>query len=108
MITAPDEKIWIGILRIEISFPYARSKKDKRKQVAKLRDRFRTRYNLSFAEVGHLENIQKTVVAISIIGNDKKKIRSLLDTRSNETHSIIDGSLLSQHIKVFPYSPEFL
>ena len=108
MLKAPDEQTWIGILRLEIAFPFARSKKDKRRQVAKIRDRFRARYNLSIAEVGHLENNQRTVLAIAVIGNDAKNLRSFLDTRSNETHSIIDGSLQSQHIKIFPYSPEFL
>ena len=108
MFTAPDEQIWIGILRLEIAFPFSRSKKDKRKQVSKLRDRFRARYNLSIAEVGHLENIQRTVIAIAVIGNDPKNLRSFLDSRNNETHSIIDGSLQSQTIKIFPYSNEFL
>jgi uncharacterized protein len=108
MLTAPDEKIWIGILRLEIAFPYARSKKDKRRQIEKLRSRYRARYNLSIAEVGHLENIKRSVIAISVVGNDSKKLRSFLDIRGSETHSIIDGSLQSIHIKIFPYSPEFL
>ena len=108
MLTAPDEQIWIVILRLEFAFPYARSKKDKRKQVNRLKDRYRSRYNLSIAEVGHLENIQRTVIAITVVGNDAKNLRSFLDIRSNETHSIVDGSLQSQHIKIFPYSPEFL
>ena len=108
MLTAPDEKIWIGILRIEIAFPFAKSKKDKRRQVEKLRSRYRARYNLCIAEVGHLENNKRAVLAITVVGNDSKKLRSFLDIRSTETHSIVDGSLQSIHIKIFPYSPEFL
>ena len=108
MLPAPDEQIWIGVLRLEIAFPFSRSKKDKRRQVAKLRDRFRARYNLSIAEVGHLENNQRTVIAIAVVGNDAKNLRSFLDTRMNETHSIIDGSLQSQDLSIFPHSPEFL
>ena len=106
--SAPDEEIWIGVLRLELKFPHSRSLKDKRKQLARLRDRFRTRSNLSVAEVGHLENKQLSVMVLSIVGNDGRVLQSYLDKTANLIHSIVDGLIQSQNVKIFPYSPEFL
>jgi uncharacterized protein YlxP (DUF503 family) len=36
---APDESIWVGVLRLSLLIPGARSLKDKRRVVAQLRDR---------------------------------------------------------------------
>ena len=90
---APDESIWIGTLRVVLSFPNATSKKDKRKVMSKLRDRFRSRYNLSVAEVGHLETYRQGVFVAAMIGNDSKSIQSFLDTRANELPMLIDARI---------------
>ena len=101
--TAPDESTWIGILRLELSFPEARSRKDKRKSVARIRDRFRSRYNLAIAEVGHLENHKKSIMVASTVGNNQRQIRAMLDMRVNETHSLIDGFVFHHSITVLPF-----
>ena len=90
---APDESIWIGTMRVVLCFPNAKSKKDKRKVISKLRDRFRSRYNLSVAEVGHLESNRFGVFVAAMIGNDAKKIQSYLDTRANELPMLIDARI---------------
>lgn len=105
--TAPDEKIWLGVLRIEFDFPFSRSLKDKRKQLNRLKDRFKNRYNVSVAEVGHLDHKQRSVIAIVVTGNDPKVMQSYLDKKANLIHSIVDGIISSQNTKIFPYSPEF-
>lgn len=76
---APDEDIWVGVLRLGLVVPGSRSLKDKRKAVAQLRDRLRARHNLSVAEVGHLDNQMRAVVAVGMMGNDPRFLRSALD-----------------------------
>ena len=61
--------------------------------MSKLRDRFRTRYNLSVAEVGHLETYRKGVFVAAMIGNDSKSIQSFLDKRANELPMLIDARI---------------
>ena len=100
---APDETIWLGTLRVVLSFPNATSKKDKRKVMSKLRDRFRSRYNLTVAEVGHLESYRQGVFVAAMIGNDAKSIRSFLDIRVNELPMLIDARIDWIDISVNPH-----
>ena len=102
---APDESIWVGILRIVITIPYAKNKKDKRKVISRLRDRFRSRYNLSIAEVGYLENIQRSVIVISIIGNDSKLVNTNLQSRLHEAQTLLDARIDDYQINVSPHKP---
>ena len=102
---APDESIWIGILRIVLTIPHARSKKDKRKVISKLRDRFRNRYNLSVAEVGYLENFRRSVIAIGMIGNDSKSIETSLQSRFTESLTLLDARVDEYQLNISPHSP---
>ena len=105
MIAAPDESLWVGILRVVLHFPDARSRKDKRKVISKLRDRFRSRYNLSVAEIGHLETYRQGVFAAAMIGNDAKSIRSFLDSRENEIYSLVDARVEDTSITLNKFDP---
>ncbi len=77
---APDESIWVGVLRLQFRVPGARSLKDKRRVLAQMKDRIAARHKVSVAEVGWLEEHVRGVVAVSVIGNDAQVLRSTLDT----------------------------
>ena len=79
LLRAPDESCWVGVLRLALRVPGSRSLKDKRKSVAKVRDRLRSRKNLSVAEIGHLEDHSRAILAVATVGNDQRLIRSTLD-----------------------------
>ena len=81
---APDEKIWVGVLRVEITVPGARSLKDRRMGVAHVRDRVRARHGFSVAEVGHKEDHQRAVLAIATVSGDPSTLRSALDQLAGE------------------------
>lgn len=78
LLQAPDESCWVGVLRPALRVPGSRSLKDKRKSVAQVRDRLRSRKNLSVAEIGHLEDHSRAILAVSLVGNDQRFIRSAL------------------------------
>ena len=77
---APDESIWIGLLRLKLLVPNSRSLKDKRKAISQVRERVRARLQLSVAEVGHLEDHRHAAMAITMVGNEQKMIRTRLDS----------------------------
>jgi len=81
---APDESIWLGLLRLTLRVPDARGLKDKRKAVSRLKERVRARHGLAVAEVGHLEDRSRAVVAIVTVGNDARAVRSVLDRLRHE------------------------
>lgn len=79
LLRAPDESCWVGVLRLALRVPGSHSLKDKRKSVAQVRDRLRSRKNLSVAEIGHLEDHSRAILAVAMVGNDQRFIRSALD-----------------------------
>ena len=66
----------ISLLTIELMIPWARSLKDKRSAVRGLKDRLRARFNASVAEVGYQDKWQRAVIAVCIIGSDKRQLES--------------------------------
>lgn len=76
---APDESIWIGVLRLVLVAPGSRGLGDKRRVVSQVRDRIRSRYDLSVAEVGYLDDRMRCVMAIAMVSSDQQVIRSTLD-----------------------------
>ncbi len=76
---APDESIWVGVIRLVLSVPGSRGLKDKRRVVHQVRDRLRARRNVSVAEVGHLDSHSHAVIAVSMVGNDARYVRGALD-----------------------------
>ena len=79
LFTAPDESCWVGVLRLALRVPGSRSLKEKRKPIAQIRDRLRARKNISVAEVGHLEDHSRCILAVAMVANDQRFIQSSLD-----------------------------
>jgi len=71
-----DPAFSISLLTIELMIPWARSLKDKRSAVRGLKDRLRARFNASVAEVGYQDKWQRAVIAVCIIGSDKRQLES--------------------------------
>jgi len=78
----------IGVLIFELYFPYSHSLKEKRKVVSMVKDKVRTKYNVSVAEVDFLDLWQRTKIAISTISCDKKHI----DRIFKKIHLLIEES----------------
>ena len=77
---APDEALWVGVLRLALRVPGSRSLKDRRRVVLSLRDRVQARHHASVAEVGHLDAIDRAVLAIGVVGHDSRSVQARLDT----------------------------
>ena len=72
----PDPDIFISLLTIELMIPWARSLKDKRSAVRGLKDRLRSRFNASVAEVAYQDKWQRAVIAVCILGSDRRQLES--------------------------------
>jgi uncharacterized protein YlxP (DUF503 family) len=71
-----DPAFSISLLTVELMIPWARSLKDKRSAVRGLKDRLRSRFNASVAEVACQDKWQRAIIAVCIIGNDKRQLES--------------------------------
>jgi len=61
----------VGILQLRIMIRDAQSLKDKRRIVKSLRDRIRSRFNVSVSEVDSLDRRQQATLGIALATNDR-------------------------------------
>ena len=71
-----DQSFFITLLIIELMIPHAQSLKDKRSGIRGLKDRIRSKFNASVAEVGYQDKWQRAVLAICLVGNNKRQLES--------------------------------
>jgi uncharacterized protein YlxP (DUF503 family) len=69
----------VGVLRLVFHVPHARSLKDKRRVVQKFRDRVRSRFDVSIAEVGEQDKLQRAVFGVSVVSSDAAVCDSVLE-----------------------------
>lgn len=69
----------VGVLRLVFHVPHARSLKDKRRVVQKFRDRVRSRFDVSIAEVAEQDKLQRAVFGVSVVSGDAAVCDSVLE-----------------------------
>ena len=71
-----DQALFISLLTIDLMVPSARSLKDKRSAVRGLKDRLRSRFNASVAEVAYQDKWQRAVIAVCMLDSDRRQLES--------------------------------
>jgi len=71
-----DNSLFINLVTIELMIPYAQSLKHKRSAVRGIKDRIRSKFNASVAEVGFQDKWQRAALAVCMLGNDRRKLES--------------------------------
>ena len=79
MFLPPDERIHIGVVRLGLAIPGARSKKDRRQAVRSVADRMRHRFDVTVNEIDLAERPTEAVLVVTTAGNDARAIRRLID-----------------------------
>jgi len=62
--------MFVGVLRLTFHVPHARSLKEKRHSVRRFRDRVRSRFDVSIAEVAAQDTWQRAVFGVCVISSD--------------------------------------
>ena len=71
--------IWVGVLRMVVTVPGARTLKDRRQGVLSVKDRLRHRFDVTCNEVGSADDPQRQPIVCTTAGNDQRSIRTILD-----------------------------
>ena len=72
--------MFVGIVRIELHIPAARSLKDKRQVVRSLKDRIREHTRAAVAEVDHQDLWQRAALGVAVVAPDVTQARELLQS----------------------------
>jgi uncharacterized protein YlxP (DUF503 family) len=70
--------VFVGVARLVISIPGARSLKDRRRVVKSLKDRMRARLPVSLAEIGDLERYQVATLGVAVVSNESARCSEIL------------------------------
>ncbi|MEW6218354.1 MAG: DUF503 domain-containing protein [Thermodesulfobacteriota bacterium] len=78
--------IHLALLTVEIFIPHSGSLKSKRKVTSSLKRRIRNECNASVAELGLLEEWQRSLLGVAVLGNDRR----LVDEQMNLVRGLFD------------------
>ncbi|NLW51064.1 MAG: DUF503 domain-containing protein [Candidatus Brocadiaceae bacterium] len=89
----------VGTLEVRLHLPDARSLKDKRHVVQSLKDRLRTGFNVSVAEVERQDVIQSAVLGVVQVGNDTRYINGTLSRVVDALRRLPEAQLVDYRIE---------
>lgn len=69
----------IGVLQIDLRIHGSRSLKDKRRVLKSIKDRARTRFNCSIAEVDFKDQWGRARLAVCVVGDDSRFVNTQLN-----------------------------
>ncbi|MBT4482984.1 MAG: DUF503 domain-containing protein [Candidatus Latescibacteria bacterium] len=73
----------IGILQIELFIPESGSLKTKRFAVKSIKERLKSRFNVSVAEIDNYDKWQRASLGVVTVSNESKHIESILGNVMN-------------------------
>ena len=94
--------MFVGLARLVISIPGARSLKDRRRVVKSLKDRIRAKLPVSVAEVGDLERYQVATLGIAVVSNDSARCSEVLDAAARMAGGARDAVLADVATEIIP------
>ena len=70
----------IGVMTVDLYLRESHSLKDKRRVLKSLVDRVRTKYNVSIAQTGALDQWQSAVLGLSMVSNEQAHIHKVFSS----------------------------
>ena len=90
----------VGLLQLELAIPASRSLKDKRRVLKSIKDRIRSKFNVSIAEIDDLDVWDRSVVAVCCVSNDVRLCNQILSKVVNLVESNHEGELRDYRVEM--------
>ena len=95
-----ENKMVVGVLRIELRLPDVHSLKEKRGKIKRVINQIKSTYNAAAAEVDKNDVWQEAVIGVTLVGNESAFINSCLDQIINFVEGMDAGVLIDQEIEI--------
>jgi len=82
------------LIEVELHLPSSNSLKAKRKVIRSLKDRLHNQFNVSIAEISHLDKWQRASLAIAITGKDHAHLEGVIEKIRMKVEDIILGEAI--------------
>jgi uncharacterized protein YlxP (DUF503 family) len=94
--------MFVGVLRLVLTIPGARSLKDKRRVALSLKERLQARLKVSAAEIGSLDNHRVVEIGVAVISNDAAVCDRVLGDAAQMAGTHPDALLSDRRSEIIP------
>ena len=94
------DNVYVGLARLEVHIPEARSLKEKRSATRPLVERIRNRHQVLVIECGQRELHQRAAFAIGGLSTDPVDLESRLQRVESTVHETWPGHVLSWDVEI--------
>lgn len=91
----------IGLLTVKLHIPGSSSLKEKRMVIKGLKDRLRSRFNISVSEIDNHDKWQLADIAVANISSDKARVNSTLSKVLNFIEDYRDIDIIDHQLELF-------
>ena len=95
--------MFVGIQRLVLQIPGARSLKDRRHVVRSFKERVQARLRISVAEVGDLERPTYAVIAMAVVSNEASVCDELMAKAASMASTLSDAILADHATEIVPF-----
>jgi uncharacterized protein YlxP (DUF503 family) len=95
--------MFVGVGRLVLQIPGARSLKDRRRVVKSFKDRVRAKLPVSVAEVGDLEQLQLASIGVAVISNETERCNEILSAAVGMARVLPDAVLADVRTEVVAF-----
>lgn len=91
----------IGTLQLKLHFPRPQSLKEKRVLLKSLLERLRQKFNVSVSEVDGMDLWQSSLLAVAVVGGEKRHVNQVLDHVVDFVRSEHEVEITDQVMELF-------
>lgn len=91
--------------RLVLRVPAARSLKDKRRVVHKVRDRVRARFDVAISEVESLDEHRLAVFGVVAVSNDSRVLQALFEKVVTFVQQLYVAEVVDWRVRIEPFKP---
>ncbi len=90
----------VGVYQLELFIPESGSLKSKRFVLKSLKDKIRSKFNVSVAEVDENERWQRAVLGIAMVSNERKFIDQVMNQIFNLVSEESEVEITNQQLEI--------
>lgn len=95
--------MFVGVARLVLQIPGARSLKDRRRVVKSFKDRVRAKLPVSVAEVGASEQLQLASIGVAVVANASDRCDEILSAAVGMARVLPDAVLADVRTEIVPF-----
>ena len=90
----------VGVCTLHLRLTESRSLKEKRRAIKSIKDRVRSKFNVSIAEVDALDKWQRAILGVACVSNDAKFTNSVVSNVVNFVDGMYSVELVDYELEI--------